>query len=243
MIERVPLQLYLAAWRSARRYFRYEVEGLENLDLGRSALIVGYHGRPVAYDVCILLLEMYERHGVMPHGIIHSAAHANPVLKWLSDGLGFVTGDGPDIAAAVARGEHIVVVPGGVREACRSVRTRYQVNWGPRRGYLKLALRYGLPVIPVAASGVDDAYIGFNDGYALGKWVHMPARLPLWFGLGPTGFWPFSPPFPVKIRQRIGQPIDLEASGPLDPEDADALTACHQRVTSAIQDLLAAARR
>ncbi len=234
----VPLEMYLAAWRAARRYFRYETTGIEHLETGRAGLVVGYHGRPYAYDLLMLLVEIYERQGYMPHGVIHGAVESNAVLKWLSDGLGFVTGDGPAITAAVERGEHVVVVPGGTREGCRSVRHRYQVDWGQRVGYLKLALTHGLPVIPVAASGVDHAYIGLNDGYRTGKRVKMPARLPLWFGLGPLGLWPFSPPFPVKIRQRIGEPIDLEADGPIDMRHRDSLLRLHRRVTGAVQALL-----
>ncbi len=238
MIERIPLAGYLAVWRTARRYFRYEVEGIENLDTGRPGLIVGYHGRPVAYDLCILAVEMVERFGYMPHAIIHEAAKANRVLRWLSDGLGFVTGDGASLAEAVARNEHIIVLPGGTREGCRSILDRYRVEWGKRCGYLKLALSHGLQVIPVGASGVDAAYIGLNDGYRLGKRVNMPARLPMWFGLGPLGFWPLSPPFPVKIRQRIGEPIDLEEAGPIDPRDKEALLEAHGRVTAKVQELL-----
>ncbi len=238
MIDEIPLQTYLASWRLARRYFRYEVEGFENLPRDRAALVVGYHGRPIAYDLCLLLLEVYERQGHFPHGIIHDAVNANRVLKWLSDGLSFVTGDGAGIESAVERGEHIFVLPGGTREGCRSILDRYRVEWGKRTGYLRLALRHGLPVVPVAAVGIDWAYIGFNNGYTWGKRVKMPANLPLWFGLGPLGFWPISPPFPVKIRQRIGTPIDLEADGPLDPGDRDALLDCHERVTGAVQGLL-----
>jgi len=195
VLDRIPLEGYLATWRLARRYFRYEVEGFENLDTGRPGLIVGYHGRPVAYDLCILAVEMVERLGYMPHAVVHGAVEANPVLKWLSDGLGFVTGDGEAFTEAASRNEHVVVLPGGTREGCRSIRDRYRVEWGKRTGYLRLALHHGLQVIPVAAHGIDAAYIGLNDGYRWGKRVSMPARLPLWFGLGPLGFWPFSPPF------------------------------------------------
>ncbi len=234
----IPLATYLTAWRFYRRWFRYETEGLEHLDLDRAALIVGYHGRPFAYDMLILAVEMYERYGYLPHGIIHGAVETNPVMRWLTDGLGFVTGDGPAIEAAVARGEHIATVPGGTREGCRSVMDRYRVEWGNRTGYIRLALKYGLPIVPVGATGVDDAYIGLNDGYRWGKQLRVPARLPFWLGVGPIGLWPLSPPFPVKIRQRIGAPIDLEAAGPVDIEDREALLVCHRRVRGAVQDLI-----
>jgi len=238
----VPLAAWVSFWRLMRRYHRYEVEGIERLLGGRAALIVGYHGRPIAHDLCMLTVELYERLGYMPHAVAHGAAEAQPIMRWVVDGLGFVTGDGPKIAEAVARGEHIIVTPGGIREGCRSFRKRYEVDWGHRTGYLRLALQHRLPIVPVAASGVDDAYIGLNDGYALGKRLGAPQRLPIWLGLGIGGLWPLSLPFPVKIRQRIGEPIDLEADGPIDPRDRDAIGALHQKVKGAVQALLSLQR-
>ena len=129
-------------------------------------------------------------------------------------------------------------MPGGTREGCRSVRDRYRVEWGNRTGYIRLALKYGMPIVPVGATGVDDAYIGLNDGYRWGKQLRVPARLPFWLGIGPIGLWPLSPPFPVKIRQRIGAPVDLEAGGPVDIEDRDALLECHYRVRGEVQGLI-----
>jgi len=103
---------------------------------------------------------------------------------------------------------------------------------------VRLALKYDMPIIPVGATGVDDTYIGLNDGYAWGKRLRVPARLPFWLGVGPLGLWPLSPPFPVKIRQRIGAPIDLQDGGPIDPTDREALLDCQRRVKSAVQDLI-----
>lgn len=235
----LPLTAWLKLWGLMRAYHRYEVSGLEHLDgVGRAALLVSYHGRPIAYDNCMLTVTLHERLGYLPHGVVHGAVNDQPIMKWVSDGLGFVTGDGPAVAAAVARGEHLLVQPGGTREGCRSFRHRYELDWGERTGYLKLALRHDLPILPVAASGVDDGYIGLNDGYALGKRLGVPLRLPLWFGLGLTGFWPFSLPFPVKITQVIGAPIDLKAEGPIDPHDSAALLRLHAKVKGAVQALL-----
>jgi 1-acyl-sn-glycerol-3-phosphate acyltransferase len=234
----VPLAAWLAAFRALRVYHRYEVVGLERLLRRDACLVVGYHGRPVAYDLCMLTVTLHEALGYLPHGVVHGAVEHQPVMKWVSDGLGFITGDGAATDAAVARGEHILVQPGGTREGCRSFRHRYRVDWGDRTGYLRLALRRRLPIIPVAAAGVDDGYIGFNDGYALGKRLGVPHRLPVWFGLGLTGFFPFSPPLPVKITQVVGEPIDLFAGGPVDPDDRPAVLALHRQVAGAVQGLL-----
>ena len=234
----VPLAAWLAYWRVMRRYHRHEIVGLERLDRRGSALIVGYHGRPVAHDLCMLTVAAYERLGYLPHAVFHGAAEHQPLLKWVIDGLGFVTSDGDTLRAAVARGEHIIVTPGGTREGCRSFRDRYRVEWGERTGYLRLALKYRLPIIPAAGSGMDDAYFGLNDGYALGKRLRAPYRLPVWLGVGVAGLWPLSPPLPVKMRTVLGEPIDLAAREPIDPADRGAVLALHREVVGAVQGLL-----
>jgi len=228
---------WLAYWKAMRVYHRFEVEGLANLERPGAALVVGYHGRPVAHDLCMLQSFMYDRTGAMPHAVIHEAFARYPVLRWLVESGAFVTGDGEAMAAILARGEKVIVTPGGTREGLRSFRDRYRVHWGGRLGYVRLAVKYGLPIIPTAAAGVDDTYLGLNDGHAWGR--RLPGGFPLWLGVGPLGLWPISPPFPVKITLHVGEPIAL---GEVDPDDRAALTAVHTRVVGAVQALLDGAR-
>lgn len=234
----LPRWLWLEAWGALRAYHRFEVRGIERLDGIGAALLVGYHGRPIAHDQCMLTVTIHERYGYVPHGVVHGAVEQSRVMKWVSDDLGFVTGDGAAVEEAVRRGELLMVQPGGTREGCRSFRHRYEVDWGDRTGYLRLALRHRLPIVPVAASGVDDAYFGLNDGYATGKLLRVPARLPLWVGVGIAGIWPLSPPFPVKIVQHIGEPIDLSGEAAAALVDRGALLALHRRIGAAVQALL-----
>jgi hypothetical protein len=231
---------WLNYWRAMSTYHRYEVFGFEHLE-GPAALLVGYHGRPVAYDLCMLTVVIHERLGYLPHGVVHDFLARAPGLRSIVDALGFVSSDGPLIAAAVARGEHVLVQPGGTREGFRSFRHRYEVDWGDRVGYLRLAIRHGLRIVPIAAAGVDDAFVGLNDGYSLGAKLGMPARIPLWIGIGLTGLWPLALPFPVRITQVIGEPIDLAAAG-ADISDHASLAVLHRRVTAKIQALLDQAR-
>jgi hypothetical protein len=237
LVARGARAAWLAYWRAMRAYHRYDVEGLEHLD-GPAALLVGYHGRPLAHDLCMLTVTIHERLGYLPHGVIHGFFGEAPLFRSLVDGLGFVTGDGPRVAEAVARGEHLLVQPGGTREGCRSFRHRHEVDWGERLGYLRLALRHRLRLVPIAGAGVDDAFVGLNDGYALGARVGMPARIPLWLGVGLTGVWPLALPLPVKMTQVIGAPIDPVAEGATDPSDRTTLLTVHGKVTAAVQGLL-----
>lgn len=238
---RAARALWLGWWSAMRRYHRFEVRNLEAVERGGAALIVGYHGRPVARDLCMLQTLIYERTGALPYAVMHATYETTPVLRWLIEGGGFVTGDGSQMENLVKGGTKIMVTPGGTREGCRSFRHRYRVDWGGRLGYLRLALKYKLPILPTASSGVDDTYIGLNDGYAWGKRLRIPGRMPAWIGVGPLGLWPLSPPYPVKITLHVGAPIDF-SDDKVDPNDRQALLALHARVTGAVQSLLDEAR-
>jgi 1-acyl-sn-glycerol-3-phosphate acyltransferase len=241
--KRLHAAMFLAYWRTLARYHRYEVQGLERLDHLGAALLVAYHGRPVAFDVFMLAVAMYDRYGSLPHAVFHDSFSRHPWLKWWLEGLGCVTGDDARLADVVREGGKIIVLPGGSREGGRSFRHRYRVDWGNHMGYLRLAARYRLPIVPVAAAGVDDAFLGLVDGVKLGRTVGMPARIPLWIGLGPTGLWPFSLPFPVKFRQIVGAPLTAAAEGKLDSMDKETLARYHAKVVETVQSLLDRVRR
>jgi len=244
LARRLPVAAWLTYWRLWRCYFRYTVEGLHHLDGGRAAMIVGYHGRPIAYDMCMLTVVLYDRLGYLPHGVVHRGLEVASPLTWAIDALGFITRDGEAFARAVARGEHVMVTPGGGMEGCRDFRSRYHVNWQKRTGYLRLACKYRLPIVPVAAAGADDTYIGLNDAEALGRRLGVPRKWAwaLWTGIGPLGLYPFSPPFPVRLRQLVGQPIDPWDGGAIAVDDDAALARIHGVVVRAVQDLLDQAR-
>lgn len=238
----VTRALWIHGWAAAARWHRYQTQGMEHLLTGQPSLIVGYHGRPLAWDMCMLTVEVHRRLGYLPHGVVHTGLGAGPMANVLRS-LGFVTGDGPDLEAAVQRGEHILVTPGGTREGCRSQAERYQVDWGQRHGYLKLAWRHRLPIVPVAATGVDDLYWGMNNGDRWGRRLHMPLKLPFWIGLGPGGVWPLSPAFPVQIRQQIGAPLFPWDDGPDQHlrdavPDVDVLQRWHLRIQAQVQSML-----
>jgi len=238
MIETLVLGSWLTFWGGMRRYHRFRVEGFEHLTEPGPALLVAYHARGFAVDVCLLSVEMHERLGYFPHAIFHEGIGRLPILRTMLGALGGVAGDDAILGEAVARGEHVIVLPGGGREAFRSACQRYRVDWGERTGYLRLALRLGVPIIPIASRGVDSLYLGLNDGYRLGKRLGVPMQLPCWVATGATGLFPLSLPYPVRLRQRIGARIHLDADGPVDPHDGERLLGLHRLVTSRVQALL-----
>ena len=250
-------------WQMMRRYHRFEVrawphredddgfKGLENvLDCPGPALIVGYHGKPGARDLIMLQTLLLTEYGQRTHAVTHDLVFRIPVVRGLAEGMQLVARNPESIAAAVGRGEKLVVAPGGIREAWASFRDRYKIQW-QSLGYLKLAARYRLPIIPVAGVGSGDAFYGAYDAYRLWKpaWdrFHLPVGTGVWLGVGPFGLWPLSPPFPARISQYIGAPISLADHG-LDGPDVHArfdepavkerANAFHHHLAGQIQQML-----
>lgn len=228
----------MSAWKG---WFRYTVEGMEHLDGPGCKMVVGYHGRPLAYDLFLLGAEIHDRHGYLPLALVHRAFLNDPYLRWLTEGLDWAVGRGPAMEDAVQQGRHMILAPGGPREGLRPAWIRNRVDWGDHCGYLRFAVRHDVPVVPAAASGVDLAYLGLHDGRTLMR--RLGTEWPTWIGLGPLGFYPWSPPFPVKIHQIVGAPIRPRDEGVTDPRDAAGVAALHRRITDRVQELQDEARR
>jgi 1-acyl-sn-glycerol-3-phosphate acyltransferase len=231
----------MAAWK---RWFRYEVEGMEHLRTHECKIVVGYHGRPLAWDLFMLGAEIQREQGYLPLALVHHEFMNWPYLRWLTEGLLWSTGKGPILDQAIDEGRHVILAPGGAGEGLRPGWVRYHVHW-PHLGYLRLAIARGLEVVPVAASGVDDAYFGLVDHDGLKRRLGLDNGHNLWLGLGPLGPYPWSPPFPVRVHQIVGAPMipvfePAERKALLD--DPERLLALHESVQTRVQELLELAR-
>ncbi len=102
--------------------------------------------------------------------------------------LGLVDPSEESCLAVLARGEQLLVTPGGLREA-RPSRDFYRLRWAGRYGFVRLALRTGAPVVPLAVVGGAEAYPGVRVG-----------RLSFWSPL----------PFPARLDVVLGAPIPVE---------------------------------
>jgi 1-acyl-sn-glycerol-3-phosphate acyltransferase len=224
-------------------WFRYRCEGYENIPADRSCLIAGYHGRP-AFDMFILMAEMYRRDGRFPYGVSHRALFGLTPTRALMESLAMYGGSDEETATLVQRGEPIAVLPGGARECYRSSKVLYRVDWGNHRGYLRLALRHRIPIVPVAASGVDEFFHIIGNGYENSMRLFGTDVVPLCLPLGVAGVpFPLGLPRPVRVRQLIGPPIEVEMLEGLarrgeKPGDPRFLNRCHARVTAAVQELV-----
>jgi 1-acyl-sn-glycerol-3-phosphate acyltransferase len=215
-----------------RGYFRYEVVGLENVRPTGRAMLVSNHGiLPV--DALLLHYAIKDAFGRWPRGLTDWRIFRIPILRQFFMDLGIVLANPETGRTLLEREEIVTIMPGGSREAFKSSRERYRLMWKRRKGFVRLAIQTGTPIIPAVCIGNDELYQVFFDGYEsseriYGKEALLPITLPV--GLGPL-------PLPAKLTHYVGKPIRFRYT-PEDAEDPKKVDRLHRRVVVATQDLL-----
>ena len=213
-------------------YFSYEVYGLENLPREGGGLLVSNHGT-VAVDALLLIYRVYQETGRIIRGLGEHLLWRVPLLRiWLLRS-GILDGN-MNNAVKLLQGGLALVYPGGSRESLKPSYRKYELLWEERYGFIKAALLAQVPILPVAAIGVDDLYFVFNSGMGIvrrffeRKWG---VSLPLLLGLGPF-------PFPTKVVSSIGHPISL-GYPPEAAENPGVLIELHEKIRATLQGMLA----
>ncbi len=234
MADGLGSKLYRALVRRQARRHQYTVTGADQLAGIGPAVVVGYHGRVMALDMVLLHGRLLDA-GVEAWGLAHRGAHLSPAMSKVATSLSLLDPTPEEVQRVVGRGGLLLVTPGGPPEGLRKS-PKYKVHWKLSKGYLKLALRHGLPIVPVGATGVDDTWsVMWSRHLKLGGPFGAVA-----VGLG-RGRWPgpfFGPPRLVRIHQRVGAPITWADPQPQDPA---WLEAADLRVQAAVQAQLDAA--
>ncbi|WP_051022766.1 lysophospholipid acyltransferase family protein [Nocardia pneumoniae] len=197
----------LRAWTSPRFY------GLENIPAEGPVLLVGNHNLLGGIDAPLLLPEVLRRRGRLIRGLAENVLINVPGVRHLLHYFGTVRGTRSNCLTLLARGEAVMVFPGGGREAVRRKNEKYVLKWEGRSGFAHMAIEAGAPIVPVAMIGVDDAYDIVVDGdhpllrplrwtvEALG--LSRELTPPLIRGVGPTVI-----PRPERFYFSAGAPID-----------------------------------
>jgi 1-acyl-sn-glycerol-3-phosphate acyltransferase len=241
----------LPAWRIvSRRYFRAEVDGMENIPSSGPVLLVGNHsGGVVIADTFVFAQAFYDHFG--PERVFHQLAHdlvfraIGP--RALVQRYGTVPASPRNMARALERDAALLVYPGGDDETFRPSWESDQVDFAGRTGFIKLALKHGVPIVPVVAIGGQETALFLGRGRGAAKSLHLDRLLRLKvlppvigppFGITVLDM-PFRFPLPSKISIRVLEPIDLRERIGRDT-DVDAgyelVTARMQETLTALQD-------
>lgn len=184
-----------------RRYHKHEVHGMDHI-LERGPAIIATNHSLATYDMLLLMMAVFEMTGRMPRSLIDRAFCTFPGLGELMEKLGCFVGSPENAKALLNNGELIYLAPGGMQESLRPRSERYKIYWDRRKGFARLAIEAGVPVILAACPGADDIYDVYDN--SITRWVYNNFRLPFFFarGVGLSGI-----PRPVKLSHFISEPL------------------------------------
>lgn len=154
-VEIAAVKFLLEPWRllTSPRFF-----GLENLPRRRPFLLVANHTLMGVLDVPLMVLEIFEKRGLFIRPLGDHMHFQIPLWRDLLARFGTVDGTRDNCRALMRAGESILVFPGGGREVFKHKGEAYKLIWKERVGFVRLAIEFGYPIVPVAAVGAEECY-------------------------------------------------------------------------------------
>jgi 1-acyl-sn-glycerol-3-phosphate acyltransferase len=237
------------AWLLASLYFRADVRGLEKIPPSGPVLLVGNHsGGNMTPDTTVFTLAFVTYFGVERRffQLAHNLVLAMPGLGWLRR-YGTVAASPGNAELALDQGAALLVYPGGDYEVHRPSWETGRVDFGGRKGWIRLALDKGVPIVPVVSLGGQETALFLSRGEGLAKLLRLdrmfrlkvlPVSLSLPWGLN-VGDMAGHLPLPAKIRIRVLDAVHLREEFGEDP-DVDAV---YDHILSRMQAALDHMRR
>jgi 1-acyl-sn-glycerol-3-phosphate acyltransferase len=231
----------------ARAYFRLRVEGVEHVPASGPALLVGNHnGGLVPMDGLFTSLAVHDHLGASRavYALVHDFLLADPLLRRYAGALGMLRADEASARHAFAHGDCVLVYPGSDRETFRTFRERGKVVLAGRKGFIRLALREGVPIVPVVSAGTHEQFVVLTRGDRLARLLGMhrwartdvfPLVLAVPWGLT-SGFVPYLP-LPAQTTLAFAPALHWpELVGRQD--DPEIVDRCYHEVERRMQETL-----
>jgi len=225
-----------------RRWFRAEWEGLEKIPKGGGALLVANHAGAVPADAPVIMHGIETELERPVYGLADYFFRSMPFV-----GTAWARGGGvaahPDNAYRLLRDQQqlALVFPEGTKGTGKLYGERYRLRRFGRGGFVEIAMRAGVPVVPIAVIGSEEAMPVLAKSGSLAKLIGVPyvpvtANMLL---LGPLGLLGY---FPSKFKLRVLDPVYFDV--PPDQERYprsrvfDEAEAIRQRMQESLFDML-----
>src|SRR6185295_3747082 len=241
-----------AAWLLSSLYFRGEVRGLGNIPEDGPVLLVGNHsGGNVTPDTTVFTLAYCAYFGVERafYQLAHNLVLSMPGLSFLRK-YGTVAASQANARKALQSGAAVLVYPGGDYEVHRPIWESGRVDFGGRKGFLRLAIEEGVPIVPVVSIGGQETSLFLSRGERLAQGLRLDKLfrlkvLPISIALPwviNVGDMLGHVPLPAKITVEALPPIDLRQEFGPEP-DVDEVYDHILRLMQDTLEALAAERR
>ncbi len=225
-------------------YFRCETELDEDVPEGPVLVVANHNGMTGTPDMFCHMTAFWRRYSAkrLGYGLMHDMPFSVPAAGAWLNASGAIAANHENGRLALERGAAVLVFPGGDVDACKPFRDRYRIDFGKRRGFIRLALRAQVPIVPVVSAGGHESLFLWSDGQKIARRLGLDRRFRS--NVAPIGVafpwgivlgvpYPHVPP-PVKVHTRILRPMrfDLPSSA---AEDASAVEDVYEAVVRAMR--------
>lgn len=216
-----------------RSWWRVEARGLERVPTG-AALVVANRGGALPWDALVLRLAA-QRSGRDLRPLLDEAALALPVFGAAARRLGAVQATPEAASQLLGAGALLGVFPEGSRSGDKPWGERYRLQRFGRGGFVKVALRAGVPMVPCAIVGAEEA----SPPVARPGWLAEFLGLPF---LSAAPALPLGPlkllPLPSRWSVHCGDPVETRSLGAAAADDPATVAALTESVRGAVQRML-----
>jgi 1-acyl-sn-glycerol-3-phosphate acyltransferase len=192
------------------KWFRARWEGLEKIPDQGGALLVANHAGAIPSDAPVIMHGIEKELGRPVYGLADSFFRTVPVVGTL-----WARGGGVSARPANAyrllkeQGQLVLDFPEGTKGPSKSFTDRYQLRRFGRGGFIEIAMRAGVPIVPIAVTGSEEAMPVIFRIPAVAKLLGLP-YFPVTanvLALGPLGV---VVPFPAKFTLRVLDPVSFD---------------------------------
>lgn len=215
-------------------YFRVSSHGVENIPQKGAAILIANHAGTLPIDASMICYDVFDRTDPprMPRTVIDYFVPQLPFVGSFLSRVGAVNGALANVHRLIETNQLCLIFPEGIGAIGKPFSQRYKLTqW--RVGHAELALRFGIPIVPVAVIGSEEQWLqlGRFEGIHAFEIPYLPVvATPI--------------PLPVHYHIHYGTPIHFEGnahtSAPSTQQIEQAAATTRAALTSLIEAGLAA---
>jgi len=221
-----------------KHYFRVEWEHFDRLPTSGGALLVANHAGAIPPDAPAIMHGIEKELGRRVYGLAENLFRSVPVVGTLWARGGGVAAH-PDNAYRLLHdeGQLVLVFPEGTKATGKRFTERYQLHRFGRGGFVEIAMRAGVPVIPIAVVGAEEAMPIVFKSSRLAKMMGLP-YFPVTLNMlmmGPLGLVGY---LPAKFRLRVLPPIYFDVAPDQERYSRSRVMDESERIRASVQEAL-----
>jgi 1-acyl-sn-glycerol-3-phosphate acyltransferase len=220
------------------RWWRVDIQGAENVPTAQGCLLAANGSGLLPYDGLMIshALGRGQPFDARPRFLVADWLITLPFVQPYLARLGGVRACRENAQRLLAKGRRVVAFPEGVKGAAKVFRERYRLKRFGRGGVVRLAIESGMPLLPVAVVGAEEAHPILFKIETLARVVGLPfvPVTPTFPALGPLGLVPL----PSKWSICFGEAIALDHLGSEAADDELLVSRLTEELRAQIQGMV-----